>query len=67
MYKRQNDSSQIKKEEYERQTVGDYDVNEGALFNRATEEQMSGRQFIRAKRSGNRIQVNAGIGFDHNH
>lgn len=62
MCKRQNESSQIKREDYAKQTATDYDVrasfmNSGLLhFERANEEQLNSRQIVRARRVVNRNQ-----------
>lgn len=55
MCKRQNEMSQIKREDYDRQTWVDvtqhHEINDSSSnFERASMDQLEGRQIIRAKR-----------------
>ena len=72
--KRQNESSQIKKEDYEKQMGGcgygqcitTMDQNNGYLYDeRASQEEISGRLIVRANRGVNRSPPNTTFSSDH--
>eukprot|EP00551_Chaetoceros_affinis_P014489 CAMPEP_0203699202 /NCGR_PEP_ID=MMETSP0091-20130426/25469_1 /ASSEMBLY_ACC=CAM_ASM_001089 /TAXON_ID=426623 /ORGANISM="Chaetoceros affinis, Strain CCMP159" /LENGTH=67 /DNA_ID=CAMNT_0050571931 /DNA_START=36 /DNA_END=242 /DNA_ORIENTATION=+ len=60
MCKRRNESSQIKREDYEKQLEENMSANNGFLYERATKDQLYNRHIVRASRGRNRDQVQVG-------
>ena len=65
MCKRRNESSQVKKEDYEKQSGENVSVHSEFLHMRASKDQLQRRHIIRANRGRNRNQVENYSAQDH--